>query len=109
MMNSMTEIESRENSKVILILETLRKYHKDIERQFKVNYLGVFGSYIRNEQKESSDIDILVEFNEIPTLFQFIRLENYLSDILHIKVDLVMKNALKPNIGKEILKGVIKV
>lgn len=92
-----------------MILETLRKYHKDIERQFKVNYLGIFGSFVRYEQKECSDIDILVEFFETPSLFQFIRLENYLSEILEIKVDLVMKEALKPNLGKHILKDIIEV
>ena len=105
----MTTIESKENNKVKLFLEILRKYQNTIEEQFKVNYLGIFGSYIRNEQKELSDLDILVEFFEIPSLFQFIRLENYLSEILQIKVDLVMKEALRPNIGKYILEEVIKV
>jgi len=105
----MTTIESKENDKVAFYIETLRKFLRDIEKQFKVNYLGIFGSYVRNEQEEYSDIDILVDFFEVPSLFQFIRLENYLSELLEIKVDLVMKEALKPNIGKRILKEVIKI
>jgi len=105
----MTTIESKEKSNVTLYLELLRKNHKDIEKQFKVKYLGIFGSFVRYEQKECSDIDILVEFFETPSLFQFIRLENYLSKILEIKVDLVMKEALKPNLGKHILKDLIEV
>ena len=108
-MNRMTTIESKENDKVALYIEILRKFLRDIEKQFKVNYLGIFGSYVRNEQEEYSDIDILVDFFEVPSLFQFIRLENYLSELLEIKVDLVMKEALKPNIGKQILKEVIKI
>lgn len=105
----MTTIESKENDKVALYIEILRKFLRDIEKQFKVNYLGIFGSIVRNEQEEYSDIDILVDFFEVPSLFQFIRLENYLSELLQTKVDLVMKEALKPNIGKRILKEVIKI
>jgi len=109
MMNRMTTIESKENDKVALYIEILRKFLRDIEEKFNVNYLGIFGSYVRNEQEQFSDIDILVDFFEVPSLFQFIRLENYLSELLQIKVDLVMKEALKPNIGKRILKEVIEI
>ncbi|MHA1219116.1 MAG: nucleotidyltransferase family protein [Candidatus Heimdallarchaeaceae archaeon] len=105
----MTTIESKENDKVALYIEILRKFLRDIEEKFNVNYLGIFGSYVRNEQEQFSDIDILVDFFEVPSLFQFIRLENYLSELLQIKVDLVMKEALKPNIGKRILKEVIEI
>lgn len=108
-MRNMTTTESRAKNKVTLYLEILRKYQKEIEKQFKVNYLGIFGSFIRNEKKELSDLDVLVEFFETPSLFQFIRLENYLSEILHVKVDLVMKDALRPNISKLILAEVINV
>lgn len=63
--------------------------------------IELFGSFIRNEQQANSDLDILVTFSKAPSLFKFIELEDYLSDLLGIKVDLVMKSALKPNIGKE--------
>ncbi len=108
-MKRMTAIESEENDKVAIYLEILRRNFKEIEKQFKVNYLGIFGSVVRNEQKRYSDIDILVEFFETPSLFQIIRLENYLSELLEIKVDLVMKETLKPNLGKQILDEVIRV
>lgn len=71
--------------------------------------MGIFGSYVRGEQDSESDLDILVEFDEAPGLFEYIRLEDYLSEILGIKVDLVMKSALKPAIGKRILEEVIAV
>ncbi|MHA1259259.1 MAG: nucleotidyltransferase family protein, partial [Candidatus Heimdallarchaeaceae archaeon] len=98
----MTISKSKNNNKIAVFLDLLKKHRKEIEKQFNVNYLGIFGSYVRDEQKELSDIDILVEFSETPSLFQFIKLENYLSELLEIKVDLVMKSALKPNIGKQI-------
>ncbi|SNY23459.1 hypothetical protein SAMN06295989_1252 [Methanohalophilus euhalobius] len=84
----------------------LRKMLPQLEDRYNVKYIGLFGSYVRGEQTTESDLDILVEFSKTPTLFQFINLENYLSDTLGIKVDLVMKDSLKPNIGKYILNEV---
>jgi hypothetical protein len=54
---------------------------------------------VRGEQEPESDLDILIEFEEAPSFFEYIRLEDYLSEILGVKVDLVMKSALKPAIG----------
>jgi len=84
----------------------LREMLPELRDQYNVKYIGLFGSYIRGEQTPESDLDILVEFSKTPTLFKFINLENYLSDNLGIKVDLVMKDSLKPNIGKHILNEV---
>ena len=78
----------------------------ELKERYHVSYLGVFGSYIWGEQNPGSDLDVLVEFSKTPTIFKFINLENYLSDALGVKVDLVMKDALKPNIGKHILNEV---
>jgi len=61
-------------------------------------------SSVRGEQRKRSDLDVLVEFDRVPSLFEFIRLERYLSELLKIKVDLVMKSALKPAIGRHILE-----
>ena len=78
-----------------------------LSSKYKIEALGLFGSYVRNEQQENSDLDLLVSFAEPPSLLKFIELENYLSDMLHTKVDLVMKESLKPNLGKRILKEVV--
>lgn len=78
-----------------------------LERKYKVKAIGVFGSYVRGKQKKRSDIDILVEYTETPDFFEFLDLEEYLSDRLGIKVDLVTKAALKPYIGKRILEEVV--
>ena len=84
--------------------------HKaELREKFKVKNIGVFGSYARGEQKGSSDVDVLVEFDDPIGLFEFMKLENYLSDLLGVKVDLVSKKALKPHIGERILEEVIMI
>jgi uncharacterized protein len=78
-----------------------------LQELYKVKELGIFGSYVRQEQTETSDVDVLVEFYETPSLLKFVNLENYLSDNLGVKVDLVHKAGLKPRIGERILAEVI--
>ncbi|PIP17268.1 MAG: nucleotidyltransferase [Candidatus Portnoybacteria bacterium CG23_combo_of_CG06-09_8_20_14_all_37_13] len=77
-----------------------------IEEQFGVKNIGIFGSYVRGEQNKDSDIDILVEFAKPISFFSFLALEEYLKKQLGTPVDLVTKNALKPIIGRQILKEV---
>lgn len=84
--------------------------HKDeLQQKFKVSKIGIFGSYARNEQSKTSDTDILVEFTEPVGLFDFMDLEDYLGKLIHNKVDLVSKKALKPYIGKHILQEVVYI
>jgi len=94
-----------------MALEELRRVLKANEAilrgRFKVKEIGIFGSYARGEQKKSSDLDILVEFDGVPSLLEFVALENYLSEHIGTKVDLVMKRALKPRIGKRILEELV--
>jgi predicted nucleotidyltransferase len=72
--------------------------------------IGIFGSFARGDNKKESDIDILVEFKESPSLLTLIKLENDLSEILGIKVDLVTTGALKnKRIRKSIKKDLINV
>lgn len=80
-----------------------------IHDMYKVDSLGIFGSYSRQEENPASDIDLLVTFSDPPGLLKFIELENLLSDELGIPVDLVMKDALKPTIGKRILDEVVSI
>jgi uncharacterized protein len=85
----------------------IKKSEPFLKEEFKVKKIGVFGSYLRNEQRKGSDVDILVEFFEDPSLFKFLRLEEFLSKMLDLKVDLVMKNSLKSFIGKCIKEEVM--
>jgi uncharacterized protein len=81
----------------------LRRAKPVMSRRFKVKEIGVFGSYLRGEQKETSDLDLLVEFSEPVGLFDFLRLEAYLAEITGARVDLVSKNALKPRLKERVL------
>ena len=97
----------------IKTLDEIKKILKEHERELKERYgvkeVGIFGSYLRGEAKEKSDLDILVEFKSGAriSLLDFVELENYLSDLLGLKVDFVEKSALKPRIGKQILSEVV--
>lgn len=80
-----------------------------LQNDYHITELGIFGSYVRGEQTEESDVDILVAFE--PSfrfgLVTYGKIENYIADALGKKVDLVMKSDLKPYIGKQVLKEVI--
>lgn len=91
------------------IKQVLLQHKAELRHKFKVKNIGVFGSYVRGEQKRASDVDVLVEFEEPVGLFEFMALENYLSDLLGVKVDLVSKKALKPHIGERILQEVVMI
>jgi predicted nucleotidyltransferase len=91
------------------LLDLLRQQKAILAERYGVESLEVFGSYVRGEQKMGSDLDVLVTFHEAPSLLTFIKIENYLSDTLGVKVDLVMKDTLKPAIGKNILREAVTV
>ena len=90
-------------------MDILREQRPLLAEQYNVASLELFGSYVRHEQRKDSDLDILVTFNKTPSLLKFVNLENHLSDKLGVKVDLVMKDSLKPTIGKNILREVVPV
>jgi len=87
----------------------LREHKEELNKKYGVIEIGIFGSYVKNKQDEVSDVDILVEFSESIDLLTFVNLKNYLSDLLNINVDLVMKKVLKPRIGQRILQEVMYI
>lgn len=91
------------------ILDRLRRQLPDLVARYEVKYLGVFGSYVNGNADQDSDLDILIDFQNPPTLFQFVRLQDELSNLLGVPVDLVMKTSLKPKIGEQILAEVVPV
>jgi predicted nucleotidyltransferase len=99
----------KEQADLAQLIKSLHQQLPLLAERYKVASLGVFGSYVRHEQRPDSDLDLLVTFYEPPSLLKFVELENYLSDVLGIKVDLVMKDALKPRIGERILAEVVAV
>jgi predicted nucleotidyltransferase len=90
-------------------IRILKQHLPEIREKYSVSYLGVFGSYVRGEQTSDSDLDVLVEFDKTPGLLKYIELEYYLSDLLGVKVDLVTRSGLKPNVGKHVLNEVVSL
>jgi predicted nucleotidyltransferase len=80
---------------------------KELILKYNIKEIGIFGSYLRQEETDESDLDILVEFSRPIGFFKFLELEEYLQQLLGMKVDLVSKKALKPRIGKRILEEVV--
>ncbi|NOY99114.1 MAG: nucleotidyltransferase family protein [Chloroflexi bacterium] len=85
-------------------LNQLKEMLPALSKQYHVRSLEIFGSFLHGDEHENSDLDLLITFEQVPSLFRFVELENHLSDELGIKVDLVMKDSLKPAIAKYILQ-----
>ena len=91
-------------------IEKILKQHKrGLVEKYKVKEVGIFGSYVKGKQKKRSDIDILVEFEEVPDVFLLIDLEDYLKKLLKKKVDVVRKGAVRPELKDIILKEVVYI
>jgi len=88
------------------ILTELKKHESEIKKRFGVKKIGLFGSRVRGEQKKTSDIDILVEFEE-PTFDHFMDLSFFLEDLFENTVDLITTNSISPYIAPTIRKEVI--
>ena len=91
------------------ILGALREMLPMLRSRYRVRDIGLFGSYVRQGERSGSDLDVLVTFEEAPSLLRFLELENLLADRLGLPVDLVMRVALKPRIGSRILRDVVPV
>lgn len=89
------------------ILLMLKEELPNLRREYGVDTLAVFGSYVRGEQKEDSDIDILVDFVQTVDFFEFMRLEFHLTDLLDVTVDLVTPDALRPIMRDDILESAV--
>lgn len=91
------------NEQVERYRRILRNHLPLLDERYRVASLCLFGSRLRGEAREGSDLDVLVTFHEIPSLLRLVELENFLSDLLSVRVDLVLRESLKPQIGRQIL------
>ena len=91
------------------ILKVLEGLKPELKSRYKVKSLALFGSYVRGEQRETSDVDVLVEFSEDADLFDLIALEEFLTEKLGIKVDVVPKNALRKELRQSVFREAIEV
>ena len=91
------------SDEILKIIEESR----DKIKKFGVKRIGLFGSYIRSEQKKESDIDVLVEFEKGKKTFDnYMELKFFLEDLFNCKVDLVILESIKPDLKPHILRSV---
>jgi predicted nucleotidyltransferase len=90
------------------IKKVISKKKQYLNEQFGVKEIGIFGSYLRNQSRPDSDVDILIELERPPriSLIGLVELQEYLTELLGIKVDLAIKRNLRKRIGKRILNEV---
>jgi len=89
-------------------INLLKKHEQTIRQKFHVKKIGIFGSFARNEENETSDIDILVEFDPgCKTFDNYMELKYFIEGIFGRSVDLVTVAALKPQLKENILREVI--
>lgn len=91
------------------IVNVLRELGDQIEREFKARIEGIFGSYARGEERDGSDLDVLVNFRDDATIYDLVGLGDFLEDTLHCKVDVVSRRALREEIKDRILEDLIPV
>lgn len=89
------------------IRQSLSTQKSILQKKYKINRLGIFGSYVRGEQKQESDLDVLIDYEEVPSLITLIEIENHLSELLGVKVDLVTRKGIKPQLRSYILEEVV--
>ena len=97
------------NKELEKIQNHLKNLRNEIGQKYKAEIIGIFGSYVRGEQKQESDIDILVRFFDGATLFDLNGLANFLERELDLKVDIVSERALREELREEIMKEVVQV
>lgn len=91
------------------ILKELKSILPEIQSRYSVLSIEVFGSYTINRQTSRSDVDLLITFTKTPRLLKYIELENFISDKLNLKVDLVMKDSIKPSLKNYIIPQAIHI
>ncbi len=91
------------------IKEKLEDLKGEVRRRYRAEITGIFGSYVRGEQGEKSDVDILVKFHEDATLFDFVGLAIFLEEKLGIKVDVVPQDTIREEIRDRIMGEVVLV
>ncbi|MDD3112745.1 MAG: nucleotidyltransferase family protein [Methanofollis liminatans] len=86
------------------LLGILRSLKDELRERYHVERIALFGSYARDEQREGSDVDLLVSFGPDADLFDFVGLSQYLEERLGVKVDVVPETALRPEIRRQVVR-----
>ena len=87
----------------------LREHMPELQRDYGVSSLALFGSYVRGEEREGSDLDMLVDFSVTPSLLDLAAAERYMSGLIGVEVDLVTRPPVGRRIGRAILEEAVSL
>ena len=96
-----------DDSKIICYQKTLRPRFSDLQRRYGLTALAFFGSQARGEARPDSDLDVLAEFSDTPSLFRILELESELSELLGVRVDLALRQSLRPDVARHALAELV--
>ncbi len=91
------------------IIDSIKSLKEDIRKKYRAEVVGIFGSFVRGEEKETSDIDLLVEFSADADLFDFVGLSIFLEERLGRKVDVVPRDTVRAELREIILEEAVPV
>jgi predicted nucleotidyltransferase len=91
------------------VSDVIRRHAGAVAERYGISVVGIFGSYVRGEEKAGSDIDLLAEVLRPISLLELVGAELYLSEVLGLKVDLVLKRSLREELRESILKETVAV
>ncbi|WP_022853242.1 nucleotidyltransferase family protein [Thermodesulfatator atlanticus] len=95
----------KKNSKTLNeLIQILSQHKKELKNRYRIKKLKIFGSYVEGKQTEKSDLDLVVQFYETPTLIELVKIEEELSELLGVKVDLLTEKSISPFIKPHIRK-----
>jgi predicted nucleotidyltransferase len=91
------------------VIQKLRQHYRGLAENYGIQSLALFGSVVRDEATDTSDVDVLVDFGTPPTFDQYMGLKIFLEDLLQCKVDVVTRRALKERIRPYVEKEAVRV
>ncbi len=91
------------------ITSCLLKLKEELKRSYGVSRIELFGSYVRGEQRENSDLDVLIDFDREVSLLDVVGLEIFLSESLGIKADVVLRRSVRPELKEDIFSEAVSV
>jgi predicted nucleotidyltransferase len=98
-----------DNSEIVGYRDKLRNHFSILQQRYNVESLAIFGSRVRGDAHSDSDLDILARFRATPSLFTWLKMENELSDLLGVKVDLVLEGSLRPDVASKVAQESLPV
>ncbi len=96
-------------SKLEEIKSILIQFKPVIEQKYHITALGIFGDYVKGNESDNNEVNILVDYVEPPSLLDLVDMEYFLTDLLQIKADIISKNGLKGARRERILSEVVYV